>query len=47
MIAITADLAHELFAQNPPFGRALEALSAIIAQHGRSSHGAMGAHGGR
>jgi len=36
MIAITADLAHELFAQNPPFGRAIEALTAILAQYGRA-----------
>ena len=36
MNAITADLAHELFAQNPPFRRAFEALSAIMAQYGRA-----------
>ena len=36
MIAITADLAHELCVQNPPFGRALEALTAILAQYGQA-----------
>ena len=36
MIAITADLAHELCVQNPPFGRAPEALTAILAQYGRA-----------
>jgi len=33
---LTTDLAHELFAQNPPFRRAFEALSAIMAQYGRA-----------
>jgi hypothetical protein len=36
MTAITADTAGELFAANPPFQRAFEALSAIAAQHGRA-----------
>ena len=35
MTAITADF-ENAFAQSPPFARALEALSAIMAQHGRS-----------
>ena len=35
MTAITADF-ENVFAQSPPFARALEALSAIMAQHGRS-----------
>jgi len=36
MTAIAVDFADQLFAQSPPFARALEALSAIMAQHGRS-----------
>ena len=36
MTAIAIDFADQLFAQSPPFARALEALSAILAQHGRS-----------
>jgi hypothetical protein len=35
MTAIAADF-ENVFAQNPPFGRAFEALSAILALHGRS-----------
>ena len=35
MTAIAADF-ENVFAQSPPFARALEALSAIMAQHGRS-----------
>jgi len=36
MTAITADFAGELFAANPPFARAFEALSSIVAQHGKA-----------
>ena len=36
MTAIAVNFADQLFAQSPPFARALEALSAILAQHGRS-----------
>ena len=36
MSAITADFALELFAHNPTFGRAFEALTAILAQYGRA-----------
>ena len=36
MIAITADISEQFFSQNPPFARALEALSSIMAQHGRA-----------
>jgi hypothetical protein len=36
MTAITADIAGELFASNPPFQRAFEALSSIMAQHGKA-----------
>jgi hypothetical protein len=35
MTAIAIDF-ENVFAQSPPFARALEALSAILAQHGRS-----------
>ena len=35
MTAIAADF-ENVFAQSPPFVRALEVLSAIMAQHGRS-----------
>jgi hypothetical protein len=35
MTAIAIDF-ENAFAQSPPFARALEALSAIMAQHGRS-----------
>ena len=36
MTAIAADFANELFAQSPPFARALEALTAILAMYGRA-----------
>ena len=36
MIAMTADITDQFFAQNPPFARAFEALSSIMAQHGRA-----------
>ena len=36
MTAIAVDFADQLFAQSPPFARALEALSAIAAQYGRA-----------
>jgi hypothetical protein len=36
MTVITADIAGELFASNPPFQRAFEALSAILEQHGHA-----------
>lgn len=35
MTAFTVDF-ENVFAQNPPFGRAIEALSSIMAQHGRA-----------
>ena len=36
MTAIAADITEQFFAQNPPFARAFEALSSIMAQHGRA-----------
>jgi hypothetical protein len=36
MTAMTADITDQFFAQNPPFARAFEALSSIMAQHGRA-----------
>jgi hypothetical protein len=36
MTAMAADITDQFFAHNPPFARALEALSAIYAQHGRA-----------
>jgi hypothetical protein len=35
MTAITAELASDVLAAHPPFARAFEALTAILAQHGR------------
>jgi hypothetical protein len=36
MTAIAVDITDQFFAQNPPFRRAFEALSAIAAQYGRA-----------
>jgi len=36
MEAITADIADDLIASNPPFRRAFEALTAILAQYGHA-----------
>ena len=45
MTAIAADFDDQLFAQSPPFARALEALSAIHGPARPEPHGAMGTHG--